>query len=179
MADFQVVDVFTQQTFAGNPTCVCFPPSSASVDEAWMSKVARETSQPTTSFVDDTKSSFRTFSAKGEELPLLSGHSSLGIAAALTMRNGEQQHSLSSKYGQVSLTSDGKVCEIAFPEGSGELVGAAALEPLAKALGVREADVRAHGSFMGGKFCFLELSAESLASQARESETLWGAHLAA
>lgn len=103
--DFQVVDVFTRGTYAGNPTCVCFPPSG--VGDAWMAKVARETSQPTTSFVDEPGKSFRTFSASGLEMPLLSGHSSLGIAAALTARTGTASHVLSSMYGNVTLTCAG------------------------------------------------------------------------
>ena len=100
-APFRVVNVFSSVAFAGNPTCVCFvppeiaearaPAPAAAAATTWMSKVARELAQPTTSFVEPVAGRFRTFSSSGDELPMLSGHSSLGIAAAMSARTGERR----------------------------------------------------------------------------------------
>ena len=48
-----------------------------------MSKFAIESAQPTTSFVDMANGSYRTFTPNGLEIPILSGHSSLGVAAVV------------------------------------------------------------------------------------------------
>jgi predicted PhzF superfamily epimerase YddE/YHI9 len=134
-----------------------------------MSQVARESGQPTTSFVDERASSFRTFGANGVELPTLSGHSSLGIAAALSARTGGssavQQHCLQSKYGEVTLTHDGEMFEVAFPAAcSGSaVVEPAPLAPLVQALNADEGAVLSHGSLLGGAFLFVELTPAGLA----------------
>lgn len=109
-ATFQVVDVFAGRVFTGNPTCVVFP--SSAIEEDWMSKVAREMNQPTTNFV--LGSSYRTFLPTGEEIPSLSGHSSLGVAAAVLKQPSRRM--FSTKYGDVELAFDGKLYEIAFPK---------------------------------------------------------------
>ena len=82
---FQVVDVFTRTAFNGNPTCVSFPGTCMS--DGWLSKLARESGQPTTSFVHLDTTSYRTFDRYGTELPMLSGHSALGVAAAVMARS--------------------------------------------------------------------------------------------
>ena len=47
-AEYQVVDVFTDRPYSGNPTCVCFLEGAG---DAWMSKFAMESNQPTTSLI--------------------------------------------------------------------------------------------------------------------------------
>ena len=104
-----MVDVFTNKAFAGNPTCVVFPTTAAAFSEVWMRKVSREMAQPTTSFVDLAAKCFRIFGANGLESPILSGHSSLGVAAATLARTGGRSISLASKYGDVGLAFDGEM----------------------------------------------------------------------
>jgi PhzF family phenazine biosynthesis protein len=161
--EFQVVDVFSPDRYGGNPTCVCvLPTSGPPPSDHWMGLVARETRQPTTSFVDETSRSYRTFGANGIELPLLSGHSSLGVAAVLTARTGARIHDLTTKYGPVTICHDGQVYELSLPAATGPLIQPTPLAPLAAALGVDEASVLAHGSFLDGNFFFVELRAEAL-----------------
>lgn len=185
-AEFQVVDVFTPTRLAGNPTCVCFPSEPlASLSDSWMSKVAREAAQPTTSFVDlsvggGEPPEFKTFSAAGAELPILSGHSSLGIAAAVHSRTGATSMLFATKYGDVSLVYDeaGDSYEIAMPCERGTAAERAAMveptprEPLERALGLDPASSLHSGSVLGGKFLFAEVLAprtSSTAHAARDS----------
>ena len=132
-----------------------------------MAKIARETSQPTTSFVDERAMTFRLFSAVGE-LPLLSGHSSLGIAAALLKRAQKNKATLGSKYGDVTLSFDGDKYEVALPSpaGSGSVVAEAPTEEIARALHIQPEALVASGCVLGGKFLFAEVSAATLSSLA-------------
>ena len=169
-ADFRIVDVFTASAYAGNPTCVVFPSKPLSeISEEWMAKVAAETNQPTTSFVDADAMAFKLYSSQGE-LPLLSGHSSLGIAAALmdlddAKRLGKTVSvTLSSKYGDVSLYQrDGGLYEVAMPAGDGT-VQEAPKALITQALHLDAGAILDSGITLGGKFCFAELSAETLAT---------------
>jgi predicted PhzF superfamily epimerase YddE/YHI9 len=70
---------------------VCFvPPGRPPPSTAWMSHVAVESGQPTTTFVDEASNQVVTYNNSGDELPLLSVHSSLGVAAAVrAARRGE------------------------------------------------------------------------------------------
>lgn len=171
-ADFRVVNVFARSTYAGNPTCVVFPPTG--MDDTWMSKVAVETAQPTTSFVDIDAMTFRTFSPSGTELPILSGHSSLGVVAATMERLGERRPSpppdalkFGSKYGEVQMARDGAFFELRLPIGSGASIAKTDAEPLRRALGVPDAAaVLNHGSVLGGKFLFCELAPAAFAALA-------------
>ena len=172
-----MVNVFSSVAFAGNPTCVCFvppemsepciPASAAAAATAWMSKVARELAQPTTSFVEPVAGRFRTFSSSGDELPMLSGHSSLGIAAAMSARTGATSHTLTSPYGMVALSCEcgTQLCELTLPSPE-PLVSPTAIDPLLDALGILATDqqhsVVAHGLVLGGKFAFVELTPDAL-----------------
>ena len=182
------MNVFSSVAFAGNPTCVCFVPPeiaeartpvpAAAAATAWMSKVARELAQPTTSFVEPVAGRFRTFSSSGDELPTLSGHSSLGIAAAMSARTGATSHILTSPYGTVTLSCerDTQLCELTLPSSPPPLVSPTAIAPLLDALGVPAADqkhsVVAHGLVLGGKFAFVELTPDALGKVAPRAEAI-------
>lgn len=58
---------------------------------------------------------------------------------------------------------DGEMFELALPAGPTPLVTPSELAPLAGALGIDAGKVLSHGSFMGGKFLFVELSGADLA----------------
>ena len=159
--------------YSGNPTCVVFPPRAVSA--AWMAAVARASAQPTTSFVDLREGAFRTFGANGVELPLLSGHSSVGVAAAALRRAGGDaaRLRLASRYGTVELRRDGDMYEVALPAGSGGACEPTARAPLAAALGVDgAADVLACGRVLGGRFLFAELTPAAFARLAPDRTAL-------
>ena len=175
-APFRVVNVFTNATYGGNPTCVCFAP--AGVSDEWRRRVAIETAQPTTSFVhiDATRGilAYRTFSPTGDELPILSGHSSLGVAAATMAHFAEQRSTsppdaltFSTRFGDVSMVRDDEFIELSLPSGTGAAVASADAGPLRRALGVPdEASLLNHGSVLGGKFLFCEVTPHAFAALA-------------
>ena len=164
-AHFQVVNVFTSTVFSGNPTCVVFPAKSMMhMSDEWMSKVARETAQPTTSFVDLEMGTVRMFNLHGKEMAILSGHTSLGVAAAVRARTGLSAVDLTSIYGKVSLRSDGLMYEVALPSGKGSAIETMPRATLEEALDIKGSDILQHGLVLGGKFMFAELTPEAFAS---------------
>lgn len=162
-AEFQVVDVFSDRPYSGNPTCVCF---SEGASDAWMSKFAMESNQPTTSFVDLSAGSYRTFGPNGVELSILSGHSSLGVAAAVFSSSpGLAAAKLSTRYGTVHMAYDGEMYEVGLPRITGAEIENVPLAPLQSALGLADAeDVLRHGSVLGDRFLFLEVTPESFSA---------------
>lgn len=130
-----------------------------------MSRMAATTNTPTTSFYHDASRSFRTFTPSGEELGLISGHSTLGIAAAVAHRTGHRgELRLASRYGEVRTRCDGDLFEVRLPSGTGDAIDEVPLAPLAAALGVRAADVACHGSVLGGSYVFAEVAPEAFAA---------------
>lgn len=144
-ADFQVVDVFSERIYGGNPTCVCFVPSVSDVSVESLGRAAREMRQPTTSFVDAASGEYRTFGANGLELPYLSAHSTLGVGAALMARSGLAEHRLHGKGGPVTVRRAGKCFELALVQPTEPLVQPTELAPLAHALGIDRTTAIAHG----------------------------------
>jgi PhzF family phenazine biosynthesis protein len=163
-AHFQVVNVFTSTVFSGNPTCVVFPAKSMMhMSDEWMSKVARETAQPTTSFVDLEMGTVRMFNLHGKEMAILSGHTCLGVAAAVRARTGLAAVDLTSIYGKVSLRSEGLLYEVALPSGKGSAIETMPRATLEEALNTKGSDILQHGLVLGGKFMFAELTPEAFA----------------
>jgi len=171
VARFQVVDVFSDAAYKGNPTCVSFPPAGAT--EAWMSRFAIESAQPTTSFVDLDAKHFRIFQPDGKELPILSGHTSLGVAAAVfdTMP-GVSEVSFATKYGPAKMSYDGEMYEIGLPRLTGSEIADSARAPLLQALNLDDADVLHHGCVLGGRFLFVECTPASFATLAPNMDAI-------
>lgn len=171
MLNFQVVDAFSRTAYGGNPTCVTVLPIGGRMSDGMLARLARESGQPTTSFVDLVDASYRTFDRQGAELPMLSGHSTLGVAAAVMARdNNASQLTLRTKHGDVHMARDGDgLYEIGLPlskEGGQIFSTCGRFDQLAHAFGLHEGHpaMITFGSVLQPELWFMEVTPAAFAS---------------
>lgn len=112
------IDAFTDRAFSGNPAAVCLPGAPCADD--WMSKLALELNQSSTTFVEQRGEVFgiRWFSRRGELA--LNGTGTLCSAHVLwetgTAARDQELH-FESKGGPLSARWDNGWIEMSFPAG--------------------------------------------------------------
>ncbi|MBN2380216.1 PhzF family phenazine biosynthesis protein [candidate division WOR-3 bacterium] len=110
------VDSFTDETFKGNPACVCVLKKTASRD--WMQKVAREMNVVRTAFVNEEHNGFRLHWFSPYQESGLCGHATLASAHILWAEGylkPDEEGRLHTKIGLLKAVNKNDWIELDFP----------------------------------------------------------------
>jgi trans-2,3-dihydro-3-hydroxyanthranilate isomerase len=148
--EYEVLDVFTEQRFAGNPLAVV--PDAGGLDASTMQRIAREFNLSETAFVLPTglpgRFALRIFTP-AVELPF-AGHPTIGAAIALAMRTpGMSELVFHEGVGDVPVTIEQGRATLTSPK-SPVAVATADRRAVARTLGVDESLLREVSGWSAG-----------------------------
>jgi trans-2,3-dihydro-3-hydroxyanthranilate isomerase len=184
--NYHIVDVFTRETYGGNPLAVLT--DARGLSDAAMQTIAREFNLAETTFVlppDDAAHTcrLRIFTPK-MELPF-AGHPTVGTACVLAMAgpgSGRTEMVFEEGVGPVAVVVDrsGDVpsATLTLQAGIQRPGSRPARGEMARVLSVAEADiVDAFFASAGTPFCFIELTDEAAVDRAFIDRQAWQEHL--